>query len=49
MKAIVRALSTSEMPPGNLIDFFVSLISDENYFHAAYLWKCESDHLDFNR
>jgi hypothetical protein len=48
LKGILHGLCTAGMPPDNITDFFVSLISDENFFPATYLWKCESDYLDFN-
>lgn len=48
VKAIIHSLKAVERPPDNLLDFFVTLIEDGNYFGDKYLWSCEKGQLEFN-
>ena len=48
VKAIIHSLKAADRPPDNLLDFFVTLFEDDNYFGERYLWPCEAAQLVFN-
>ena len=49
VKSIVKCVTAMEMPPDNITDFLVGLVEEGNYFPPEFLWKCETEKLEFNR
>lgn len=47
VKSIIDNLVSSGSPPDHIIDFFVTLIEEENYFPVGFLWPHELKEMDF--